>query len=69
MKWDKSTGSMQWSTDKRYFIVQANSSTWIAYRKTSEATGDQLGEAADDEGARQVCEDYERDMVALKKRA
>lgn len=69
MKWDKPNGSTQWSTDKRYFIVQANSQQWIAYIKTSPATGDQLGEKATDAEAREVCEEHERDMLAWSKRA
>lgn len=64
MKWLPQDGSVQWSADQRYFCVQANSQDCIAYRKTSPATGQQLGKGKDFEEAREICEEY--DMLSKR---
>lgn len=69
MKWLPLDGSVQWSADHRYFIVQANSQQWIAYRKNSPATAEDLGVKPTDEEARTVCDDDAIQMDALRKRA
>ncbi len=69
MKWLPPTGSTQSTEDGRYSIVKANSQDWIAYEITPFATGNELGKAGNDVGARQLCEEREIQMVALRRRA
>lgn len=68
MKWDKPTGSVQWSLDRRYSIVRAAETgpIWIAYAMAS-TTGEQIGTINSDELARTLCEDHEREMTALRR--
>lgn len=65
MKWLPPTGTTQWSSDHRYFIVQANSEQWIAYVKRSPATGDDIGVKPTDSEARKCCEEH--DAMRIKK--
>jgi hypothetical protein len=58
MKWDKVTPPTQHTADKRYCIVQATEQIWIAYRM-GPTTGEEIGAASDEEGARRVCERHE----------
>jgi hypothetical protein len=69
MKWDKPNGSVQWSADKRYLIVQANSQHWVAYEATPFVTATDLGTKGTDAEARGLCEEHEATLVALRKRA
>lgn len=57
MKWDLPNGSVQWSADRKYCIVQANERDWIAYAMRP-TTGDELAVKPTDTAARQVCEDH-----------
>ena len=66
MKWDKPNGSVQWSTCRKFCIVQANSMDWIAY-EMGLTTGKELAVRPTDEAARTACEDYEREMTALRR--
>lgn len=68
MKWDKPTGVTQHTVDRRYCIVHAVESIWIAYQ-LGPTTGKDLGEANTDERARDLCERHERENVAPRKRA
>lgn len=57
MKWDKPNGSVQYSADRRYIVMQANTKDWIAYRVSGFGTSaEKLGERHDDEAARACCE-------------
>ena len=67
MKWDKPNGSTQWTTCRRYCIVQANSRDWIAYRMHP-TTGEEVGTRGDDAMARACCEAHET-SIAERKRA
>ena len=67
MKWLPLQGSTQGTADERYVIVQANSKDWIAYAVTPFATGDELGVKPTPAEAREVCEDHEREMVAMRR--
>lgn len=57
MKWDPPDGSVQFSADKRYSVVRANSKDFIAYRMNS-TTAEELGVKSTDAEARHCCEDH-----------
>lgn len=68
MKWDVPDGAVQWSSDRRYHVQRATSGYWIAYAMSAFGTGaEKLGEHNTDEAARQCCDDYERQMLALRR--
>lgn len=67
MNWLPPNGSTQGTKCGRYVIVQANNQDWIAYALTPYGTGDDLGKKASDAEARTVCEDHEREMLALRR--
>ena len=67
MKWLPPQGSTQGTADERYVIVQANSKDWIAYALTPFATSDELAVKPSAAEAREVCEDHEREMVAMRR--
>ena len=67
MKWEKPQGSTQHTTDGRYCIVQANSQHWVAYEMTPFGAAKDLATKPTDAEARTVCEDYEREMVAMRR--
>jgi hypothetical protein len=69
MKWEKSSGSVQQSSDGRYVIVRANESRpdWIAYLM-GYTCGSELGTRRTDEEARQVCEAHEAHLQAAHRR-
>ena len=69
MKWDPPTATVQWSADKRYLVVEANSKDWVAYEATPFVTATDLGVKHSAEEARKLCEDHEALMVSLKRRA
>lgn len=69
MKWDKPTATVQWSADKRYLIVEANSQDWVAYEATPFVTAMELGVKRSAEEARQCCEAHEALLVSMRKRA
>ena len=64
MKWDKPNGSTQHTADKTYCIVRANERDVIAYN-LGLTTGKDLGRAATEEEAREICEEYD----TMRKRA
>jgi len=68
MKWDKPNGAVQHSAHGRYSIVRAveTGPVWIAY-SMGPTTAAQLGTTNSDELARQICEDDERDLLALRR--
>jgi hypothetical protein len=61
VKWAEPNGSVQFSADKRFSIVKANSQHWIAY-EMAYTTARELGVKPTDTEARQCCEDH----VAIK---
>jgi hypothetical protein len=66
MKWDKPNGSVQYSADRRYCIMEAAANKWVAYRLSGfQTSAEKLGEFDSDEAARQCCDDHE----SLRKRA
>lgn len=68
MKWDKPNGTVQWSADHRYHIQEATSGFWIAYAVSAFGNdAEKLGECGSDEEARECCDDYERQMTALRR--
>lgn len=69
MKWDKPTGSTQHTADGRYAIMHATVETpnWIAYALEQYGKPAEIGVKPTDIEARQLCEDHEREMVALRK--
>lgn len=69
MKWDKPTATVQWSADKRYLVVEANSQDWVAYEATPFVVATELGVKPSAEEARKCCEDHEALVVSMKKRA
>lgn len=68
MKWLPPNPPVQFSSDKRYCIVRATQENWIAYEMGPTA-GIQLGVRVTDDRARELCEEHERDLIALRKRA
>ena len=68
MKWLPPDPPVQHTADRRYCIVHATENNWIAY-ELGPTTGVDLGSRPTDEGARQLCEEHEIDMAALRKRA
>lgn len=66
MKWNKPAGCTQGTTCGNYVIVQANSKDWIAYALSPYNVGAELGVKSTDAEARQLCEDHERELVALR---
>ena len=68
MKWEKPNGSVQYTEDRKFCIVRAAETgpIWIAYAM-GPTTGEQLGTTNSDELARTLCEDHEREMVALRR--
>lgn len=68
MKWDKPNGGVQFTVDKRYSIVRAAETgpIWIAYAM-GPTTGEQIATTNSDELAREICEDHEREMVAMRR--
>lgn len=69
MKWDKPTATVQWSADKRYLVVEANSKDWVAYEATPFVTATELGVKPSAEEARGLCEEHEAIVVSMGKRA
>ena len=67
MKWDKPTPPTQMSSDGRYAIQHATENNWVAYAMPNFGKAEELGTVPTDEAARQVCEDHEREMVALRR--
>lgn len=67
MKWEKPTGPVQMSSDGRYTIQHATETNWVAYAIPKYGNGEELGTKPTDAEARQVCEDHEREMVALRR--
>lgn len=67
MKWLDPNGATQHSADHRYVVVQATSEQWIAYDIAGFGMGKELGVRSDPEKARQVCEDWDRELNALRK--
>lgn len=66
MKWAKPDGSVQYTEDRKFCVVKANSMDWIAY-EIGPTTGNELGVRPSEEAARTCCEDYEREMTALRR--
>lgn len=66
MKWDPPNGSVQYSADRKFCIVHANSKDWIAY-EMEVTTAKELDVKPTDEEARTVCEDFAREMTALRR--
>jgi hypothetical protein len=63
MKWEKPNHPTQYTTDRRYCIVQATEGNWIAY-KMGPTTGEELGVKPTDIQARQLCEAHEKGQDA-----
>lgn len=55
MKWAEPNGSVQFSADKKYSVVKANSRDWIAY-EMGYTTAKELGVKPNDVEARECCE-------------
>ena len=71
MKWLPVDGSVQHgigAAGRRYSVVQANSQDFVAYELGS-TTGIDLGTKPTVEEAREVCEDRERYMESMRRRA
>lgn len=67
MKWDQPDGSVQWSSDRRYHVQRATSGYWVAYAMSAfRNDAEKLGEHNSDEAARDCCDDFERQMTALR---
>jgi hypothetical protein len=56
VKWAEPNGTVQFSADKRFSVVKANSQHWIAY-EMAYTTAQELGVRSTDTQARQCCED------------
>lgn len=69
MKWEKTQGSTQHTTDGRYCIVQANSQDWIAYELTAFGAAKDLATRDSDLKARAVCEAHEAMLTAGHRRS
>jgi hypothetical protein len=69
VKWDPPTATVQWSADKRYIVVEANSKDWVAYEATPFQTAMELGVKSSAAEARKACEDHEEFLVSMRKRA
>lgn len=59
MKWDKPTGAVQYSTNRAFCVVKANTQSWIAYQMGA-TTAEDLGTKSTDREARELCEVRER---------
>lgn len=59
MKWTEPNGSVQFSADKRFSVVKANSVNFVAYRMGS-TTAEDLGTKPTSDEARELCEAQER---------
>ena len=71
MKWLPVNGSVQHGIGaggRRYSVVEANSKDFVAY-ELGATTGIDLGTKPSAEEAREVCEDRERYMESLRRRA
>lgn len=66
MKWLPAVGSTQGTACGKYVIVQANERDWVAY-ELAPTTGKELAVKPTDGEARQACEDFEREMTALRR--
>lgn len=66
MKWDKPTGAVQYSADRAYCVVQANSQHWIAYQMGI-TTAEDLGTTDTDERARALCEERENGRLSSRR--
>ena len=73
MKWLPVDGSVQHgigACGRRYSVVNATSQHWVAYQLAiGVGIGEDLGTRDSEEGARGLCEDRERDLEALRRRA
>jgi hypothetical protein len=68
VKWLPPNLPVQYSADRKYCIVRATETHWIAYELTP-TTGIDLGNRATDERARRLCEEHEDDLKFLRKQA
>lgn len=68
MKWDKPTGAVQYSSNRAYCVVQANSQNWIAYQMGI-TTAEDLGTTDTDERARALCEERENRSESARRKA
>jgi hypothetical protein len=68
MKWLPPNLPVQYSADRKYCIIRATETHWIAY-ELGPATGIDLGNRATDDRARRLCEEHEVQLEALRKRA
>lgn len=66
MKWDKPTGAVQYSANRAYCVVQANSQDWVAYQMGI-TTAEDLGTRDSDERARALCEERENTLVSRRR--
>jgi hypothetical protein len=65
MKWDEPNGAVQFSADKKFSVVKANSQHWVAY-EMAYTTAKELGVKLTDSEARQCCEDRRAQIDADK---